>query len=191
MRYLEKILTDIEIKRVQSSTHPDQELWSCWACKEAAYKVIQKITSDAAFVPRRWSVCYQDSSSSKIWSPIEASGKPPFQNIISGVVIIPEIKEIPFYVESTLDYVHCVAADGYTALSQTIRQVHVLQADPPGAEEHPSMLVRLHLVRRLESLLQAAAGSIEIRRTEKNGDLQPPTVFHRGALLDKIGRAHV
>lgn len=184
MRYLKKILTDIEIDELHLSDSPDQALWSYWACKEAAYKVIQKITSDAAFVPRRWSVCYQDPSLNHGWDSLPTTDKSPVRNITSGVVIVPEIKEIPVYIESTPDYVHCVAADGYNGLSQVIRQVDVLRPDTPGAEENPSTFVRLRLIRRIESLLQAVPGSIEIRRTKKNGEFQPPVVYYRGARVE-------
>jgi len=43
-RFLKKTLTDEEIEIVNLSRNPDTALWSFWACKEAAYKVIKNLT---------------------------------------------------------------------------------------------------------------------------------------------------
>ena len=55
-RFLKKILTDAEIEYVKNADGPDQALWSLWACKETAYKVIKKILPDIVFAPRQWQV---------------------------------------------------------------------------------------------------------------------------------------
>ena len=57
-RFLKKILTNAEIEFVQNAENPDAALWSLWACKETAYKVIKKSFPDAAFLPRRWQVTF-------------------------------------------------------------------------------------------------------------------------------------
>jgi phosphopantetheinyl transferase (holo-ACP synthase) len=57
-RFLKKILTNAEIEFVQNAKDPDATLWSLWACKETAYKVIKKYCLDAAFLPRQWTVIF-------------------------------------------------------------------------------------------------------------------------------------
>ena len=41
-RFLERVLAPGEIRLVEESPAPDLELWTLWACKEAAYKVHSK-----------------------------------------------------------------------------------------------------------------------------------------------------
>ncbi len=110
--------------------------------------------------------------------------EPSVPNITTGVVIIPETNEIPFYIDSTSDYVHCIAADGPAALNQAIRQVDVLPQDPADAQSDPSKFVRLSLLRRLEILLHSGPCSIEIFRDKKNGELQPPSVYLHDVLVN-------
>ena len=62
-RFLKKILTDAEIEDVKNADNPDMALWSLWACKETAYKVIKKYLPDTAFVPRRWQTVFTKSQS--------------------------------------------------------------------------------------------------------------------------------
>ena len=57
-RFLKKILTDAEIEFVRNAENPEAALWSLWACKETAYKVIKKSSPDIAFIPRRWQAVF-------------------------------------------------------------------------------------------------------------------------------------
>ena len=83
-RFLKKILTDAEIEFVKNAENPDAALWSLWACKETAYKVIKKSFSDTAFIPRRWQTVFTKSHS----------------EYSDGKVIIPETGSVfypPFF----------------------------------------------------------------------------------------------
>ncbi len=180
LRYLRKILTDIEIKQVQGGEDPDAALWSFWACKEAAFKVIKKMSGDAAFVPRRWSVSYRSSSSATDSSADIFSIPSEPHTSISGVVKITGRQDIPFQLFLTPSYVHCVAADDGDTLASAAWQVSLLPDGQTDLEKKPSLFLRALLVERLASVLDCRPGSVEIQRQEKDGDLLPPRVYVSG-----------
>ena len=94
-RFLKKILTNAEIEFVQNAKDPDATLWSYWACKETAYKVIKKSCLDAAFLPRQWTVTFKSTKS----------------KYSDGEVTVPGKSKIYIRLFSNSNYVHCVGAD--------------------------------------------------------------------------------
>jgi phosphopantetheinyl transferase (holo-ACP synthase) len=55
-RFLKKIITDEEIEIVNLAQNSDIALWSFWACKEVAYKVMKKSHNEDSLIPHRQSV---------------------------------------------------------------------------------------------------------------------------------------
>ena len=163
-RFLAKILTDAEIELVRNAENPDLALWSLWACKETAYKVIKKISSDIAFIPRRWQTVFDNAPSDY------AEGKV----IISGQSIVC----IRLFAKA--GYVHCAGSDDRSALDKLIWDVETL----PNAETDPSIFTRKRLTDRLTKLLSLNSHQIEIQRTRKNGELSPPQVYCSGDKTD-------
>ncbi len=94
-RFLKKILTNAEIEFVQHAENPDAALWSHWAGKETAYKVIKKSYPDAAFLPRQWQVTFNKTKSTHS----------------EGEVVIPGKGRVYIRLFSNPQYVHCIGSD--------------------------------------------------------------------------------
>lgn len=155
-RYLKKILTDAEIEYVKKVKTADESLWSFWACKEAAYKVIKKSIPDAAFTPRFWQVTFTVSES----------------EYSEGEVTIPQRDSVFVRLFTNPDYVHCVGSDSSAVLDKIISGVEAL----PEGETNPSFFLRQCLARKLVVHCSLNSHQIKIRRIMKNNELQPPQV---------------
>jgi hypothetical protein len=160
-RYLKKILTAAEIKQVYDSRNPDVALWSLWACKETAYKVIRKTNPRAAFLPLRWTV----KLNGRDFAP--ANGK----------IIIPG--ESPVFVQLLItgNYVHCVGSDDLSVLGKIIQGIDRLPSSAKQKTIDPSQFGRACLIRKLASLNNSNSSALTIRRKKKEGELQPPQVY--------------
>jgi phosphopantetheinyl transferase (holo-ACP synthase) len=163
-RFLKKILTNVEIEFVQNAKDPDATLWSYWACKETAYKVIKKSCLDAAFLPRQWTV---------IFNKIEST----YSN---GEVIIPGKDRVYIHLFSNLQYVHCIGADVFTALDELIWSVDVLPEEKDEKNIDPSFFSRNCLGQNLAQYFSLNFHNIKIKRARENGELQPPRVYVSG-----------
>ncbi len=163
-RYLKKILTDAEIESVKKAQRADEALWSFWACKEAAYKVIKKSFPDAAFTPRLWQVTFTDSES----------------EYSEGEVKIPDNDGVFVRLFSNPDYVHCIGTLHPAVLDKLIFGVEVL----PEGEVNSSLFLLQCLARQLATRFSLNLDQIEIRRTKQNNELQPPQLFIDGRTTD-------
>jgi phosphopantetheinyl transferase (holo-ACP synthase) len=164
-RFLKKILTDAEIEFVQNARNPDMALWSHWACKETAFKVIKKICPDTAFLPRRWMVVFNQTKSKYSDGEVMISGK----------------ERIYIRLASNSQYVHCVGADVLTALDKLIWSVDVL---PEKEKINPSLYLRHRLGQDLAQHFSLNFHDIKIKRTRENGELIPPRVYVSGRKTD-------
>ena len=187
-RFLKKILTDTEIEQLHRCDDPDAALWSLWACKEAAYKVLKKQTSDAAFVPRRWSVHFGSLSpaverpDTTLYEARHEDQKP--TEFTTGDVLISENKSIPFLLFSSGAYVHCLAADRLDVLDKANWRIDALpEGDQQGND--PSAFARSCLTRALSAFFGYDPCQIKIFRAQENdGELQPPVVYRDGIKAD-------
>jgi phosphopantetheine--protein transferase-like protein len=164
-RFLKKILTNAEIEFVQNARNPDEALWSHWACKETAYKVIKKSFPAAAFLPRRWQVIFNKTKSKYSEGEVTFSGE--------GKVYIRLV--------SNSQYVHCIGADVLTVLDKLIWRVDVL---PEKEKINPSLYLRHCLAQSLAKTFSLNFHHIKIKRTRENGELQPPRFYVRGRKTD-------
>jgi phosphopantetheinyl transferase (holo-ACP synthase) len=164
-RFLKKILTNAEIEFVQNAEKPDAALWSHWACKETAYKVIKKSFPAAAFLPRQWQVIFNKTKS----------------KYSDGEVIIPGNNRVYIRLFSNPQYIHCIGADVFTALDKLIWSVDVL---PEKEKINPSLHLRYYLGRSLAKHFSLNFHHIKIKRTKENGELQPPRVYVGGKKTD-------
>ena len=164
-RFLKKILTNAEIKFVQNAGNPDAALWSHWACKETAYKVIKKSFPDAAFLPRQWQVIFTKTKS----------------KYSDGEVIIPGKGKVYIRNFPKSDYIHCVGTDKLAALDKLIWSVDVL---PEKEVINPSISVRHRLGQDLARHFSLNFHDIKIKRTRENGELAPPRVYVSGRKTD-------
>jgi phosphopantetheinyl transferase (holo-ACP synthase) len=160
-RYLKKILTNAEIDFVRNADNPDKALWALWTCKETAYKVIRKSHASASFLPRQWSV--KINQTDKIF--------------MEGKVIIPGENTVFVQVHCTESYVHCIGSDDLSDLDKIIWGIDPLPKAGAGEDVEPSLFVREGLIRKLSFLTSLNFTALSIRRTEKDGELQPPCVY--------------
>lgn len=163
-RFLKKILTDAEIEFIKNAENPDVALWSLWACKETAYKVIKKSFPDTAFIPRRWPVTFNKTKT----------------KYLDGEVMIPDAGGVFIRLFSNPQYVHCIGADNPAALNKLIWSVEVL----PEEETNPSVFSRHCLAQSLAKHFSLNLHQIKIVRKRKNGELQPPCVYVDGGKTD-------
>ncbi|MCX5849518.1 MAG: 4'-phosphopantetheinyl transferase superfamily protein [Deltaproteobacteria bacterium] len=157
-RFLKKILTNAEIEFVQNAGNSDAALWSHWACKETAYKVVKKSFSDVAFLPRQWPVTFRMTKS----------------KYSDGEVTIPGKGKIYIRLFSNSQYVHCIGADVLTALDKLIWSVEAL---PEEEGINPSLFLRHSVGQNLAQYFSLNFHQIRIKRTRENGELQPPRVY--------------
>ena len=158
MRFLKKILTDAEIEVVQNAAYPDKTLWSFWACKEAAYKVIQKSFPAIAFIPRQWQTVLQTHQS----------------GYSEGEVVISGQGGVYFRLFPEDDHIHCIGSDSLNALDNIIWRVEAL---PEEEDVNPSLFLRQCLAKDIARHFSLAVHQIKIQRVKQNGELQPPHVY--------------
>jgi phosphopantetheinyl transferase (holo-ACP synthase) len=161
-RYLKKILTDVEIEFVCKTENQNRALWSLWACKETAYKVISKSYAGASFLPRQWSV--QLSQYERLFT--------------EGAVIIPGLSGVFVRLYCADGYVHCVGSDNLPDLNNAIWGIEFLPKSASGENVEPSSFVRECLSRRLSDIHQLNFGKMAIRRAKEGRELQPPHLYY-------------
>jgi hypothetical protein len=149
---------------VKKAGNPDAALWSLWACKEAAYKVIKKSFPDTAFIPRRWQAVFNKSQS----------------EFSEGEVTVPGKDAVFIRLFSNSEYVHCIGADSLAALYKLIWKVDEL----PKEENNSSLFSRQCLVQNLAQYFSLNLQQIKIKRKRENGELQPPRVYLNGKKTD-------
>jgi phosphopantetheinyl transferase (holo-ACP synthase) len=164
-RFLKKILTNAEIEFVQHAENHDAALWSHWAGKETAYKVIKKSFPDAAFLPRLWQVTFNKTKSTHS----------------EGEVIIPGEERIYIRLFSNPQYVHCIGSDCLTTLDKLIWSVEAL---PEKEKINSSLYLRYCLGQSLAKHFSLNFYDIKIKRKRENGELQPPLVYVNGRKAD-------
>jgi phosphopantetheinyl transferase (holo-ACP synthase) len=164
-RFLKKILTNAEIEFIQNVENPDAVLWSLWACKETAYKVIKKTFPETAFLPRQWPVTFTNTKS----------------EYSDGEITVPGKGKVFIRLFSNSQYVHCVGAYNITVLDKLNYNVEAL---PEEEGINASFFLRRFLAQSLAKNLSLNFHDIKIKRIRENGELQPPRVYIRGKKTD-------
>ncbi len=168
----------------------DTVLWSFWACKEAAYKVIKKSHNEDSFIPRRWSVNIRlQSTKHPVSSGAESHDhrrsnmgqyNQPHTGCQKGQVIIPGREAVSVCLSSHSSYVHCVAANSLSALDCSRWGINIVPERNDRQNDNLSSFARQCLVRRLAVFLHLNQDDIKIRRIKKGTELQPPSVYIGG-----------
>jgi phosphopantetheinyl transferase (holo-ACP synthase) len=162
-RYLKKILTNAEIEFVQAAENPARALWSLWACKETAYKVIHKSHAGEPFLPRQWSV--QLNHLDKIF--------------MQGEVIIPGGNTVFVQLYFAENYVHCIGSDNLPDLDKIIWSIAPVPKAGAAKNVNPSLFVRECLLRKLAAVYHLDLREMEIRRAKNDRELQPPYIYYK------------
>jgi phosphopantetheinyl transferase (holo-ACP synthase) len=64
-RFISRVLTEGERRRLEDDPEPARMLWALWACKETAYKVAVKRHGDILWAPARYEVRIEGKDSSR------------------------------------------------------------------------------------------------------------------------------
>lgn len=96
-RFMGRTFTDEEARSIAAAADPHRHLWSLWAAKETAYKIMAKSMPDVTAWPSRYETCLIEGSS--------GSG------FLEGVVRSPG-GAVTVCVHSGDSHVHCVGTSG-------------------------------------------------------------------------------
>ncbi|MDO9558649.1 MAG: 4'-phosphopantetheinyl transferase superfamily protein [Syntrophales bacterium] len=206
-RFLQRVFTSPEREIIAAAGDPDAMMWTLWAAKETAYKVVRKIDPLAASTPRLYPV---------VLSPGDHG---PTR---SGMVYTPQV-QVVIRVSVAGEYLHCIGATTPDILDHVLWDIERLPPSEDGGdhapdiglychpEKHcgeesqlsrevtrerrkgikmtrpalsqtldPSMAVRRHARLRLAALLHASAADITIRRFQDNHGWGPPRPYFKG-----------
>jgi len=141
-------------------------LWSLWACKETAYKVLNKSLRIISFLPQYWPV------------QLRRAG----EMIREGKVVIPGGDKVFVQLYSSEEYVHCIGAADPASLHKIIWGIDPVTVNGRGENIDPSPFVRQCLCRKLADIYKLDLGKMEIRRSKKGNELQPPLLYYEDKL---------
>lgn len=160
-RFLKKVLTAAETESVRKADNPAAALWSFWAAKEAAYKVIKKINNCAPFLPRRWEVF--------LW--------PAARRYFDGEVSLSG--EFKVFVRLFLEeeVLQCLAADEVVSLDKIICAHAFLPAEENVSEAEASSFLRDYAARKISEYLRVNTSAVRIERNIVEGEPGPPRLF--------------
>ena len=161
LRFQKKILTDAEIELVSTAQNPAIMLWSFWACKETAYKVMKKVSADIAFLASQWKV--KISKTANVYEKGEVS-------IAGQAAIFTRL-----FISD--QYVHCIGSDDFRELDKAIWSVDALPERKDGKKIDPSLFVRDCLIRKVAACFELDYRHLEVRRVKKDGELLPPYIY--------------
>jgi phosphopantetheinyl transferase (holo-ACP synthase) len=173
-RFLKKILTDFEMDQVGCSSDPEAVLWSFWAAKEAAYKVLLKKNGHEAFIPNRWSVRYRDFQDLYEGDFALRSG------CREGEVMIPGAGRVLVRLFAFPSYLHCIASDTAWGMNHMIACVDQLPRRAHSVDTDPSLFVRSRLLSNLAGHLHLPETSMKIFRQPGKNGLGPPLLYIEG-----------
>ena len=153
-------------------------LWSFWAAKEAAYKVLLKKNGHAVFIPNRWSVQYRD------FKDLYEDDFALRNGCREGEVMIPGARRIFVRLFAFPSYLHCIASDTAQGMNQMIARVDRLPGHKDSMDTDPSSFVRSRLLCCLADHLRIPEGSMKIVRQPGENGLGPPLLYLSDAPSD-------
>jgi phosphopantetheinyl transferase (holo-ACP synthase) len=168
VRFINRVFTSGERDFIFCSTHPDETLWTLWAGKEAAYKVMMKTDPRVCSIPRAY--------------PVELNKKDGL--LFRGGTVTTPAGTVWIRVFREGDAVHVIGTD---PCSGDLEEIHwgVVSVDSlewgavPSADR-ASLLVRECLFRRLSEFLGRSPCEMEVRRLKEHRGLGPPRVYIQG-----------
>lgn len=175
-RYVSRVLTPAERKRLDQFPEKDVLLWALWSGKEAAFKVLAKEDPALPFIPRAYEV-HLDDYGLRGTSTDAGSCNPH----VEGVVLTPE-GTIPLQIYRRCTYIHALAlSEGEEFFDYVFWRVEVLP-EMKGVDslEVESRIVREALKRCVATHLGWNQKDMEIRRTETGNRPGPPRLYYQG-----------
>ena len=157
-RFLKRVFTPTECLRILLSRQGDCALWSLWAAKEAAFKVMRKRDPGVCSQPRKFPVLLFPS-------PANPVSKPAPRSSVTGIVATP-LGTVHVLLQCTPHYVHCIGTDAPMTEMKKIRwQVNDTPADGKDESQHVREKAKRHLAQHFREPLEA----IDIRTDGQTG----------------------
>lgn len=178
---MNRVFTLNEQKQIFNASfiNPDTILWTLWAGKETAYKVLCKEDPSVSSVPNLYEVrLYQD------WKSREAAGISSGGYLLDGVVAAHGNNvHIRVFIER--DYIHCIGtSNSVETLDSVVYHVDDLTPVQSPAPDYESEFVRTALKKHLSGCCNASPEDIEIRRAKTSRGLGPPFIYINDLLAD-------
>lgn len=171
-RFINRVFTPDEQKLIANASRQDAMLWSLWAGKETAYKVISKSFPSAISVPRSYRVSLDLAE-----GPDNSGTFPAADNGITGFVDTPYGK-VFIKIFITSDYVHCIGTtSALEEIDSLVWHVDRISPDSEALPYYESMFVRKALKKHLADYIDHNPEDIEIRREKGSNGLKPPFVY--------------
>lgn len=171
-RFISRVFTSGERNVIFRSPDPDETLWTLWAGKEAAYKVMMKVDPEVCSIPRAYPV------------ELRTGEDLPFRD---GTVATPA-GTVWIRVFREGDALHVIGMNTCTGNQEQIvgcvESLDFLELDAAPSTDRESFLVRASLLRHLSGCLERDPRELEIRRLKGNRGLGPPCVYIQGEPSD-------
>ena len=173
-RFINRVFTPDEQKLISNASKQDTMLWSLWAGKETAYKVISKSYPSAVSVPRSYRVSFDFAEETNKSVDFFAA-----DDAVTGFVDTPYGK-VYIKIFITSDYVHCIGTASTEEIDSLVWHVDRISPDSEALPDYESMFVRKALKEHLADYIDQKPEDIEIRREKGSNGLMPPFVYISG-----------
>ena len=180
-RFIDRVFTLQEQEQIMNGVSPDVLVWSLWAGKETAYKILRKVHGNVTAAPRRYEVKMS----------ISENDRDDNRSCISGGVVKTPYDTVSIKIFTEADYIHCI---GVTGTEQLMRSViwGIHKGELREGEENiyspetASVEIRKMATRGIATYFQEDIENIAILRFKGPDGLGPPKVYIRGkeAILD-------
>ncbi|MFW6011561.1 MAG: 4'-phosphopantetheinyl transferase superfamily protein [Desulfosalsimonas sp.] len=166
-RFVGRVLTELEKKGMAGTESGDTYLWSLWAAKETAYKVLSKVYPGIPSWPGKYEVIPDGEVSGGSCTAVVQTPRDPVRVLLF----------------INRDYIHCIG--GVPGKVRPDRIIHGVEkvASCTGVRAQAraeSAAARGAAVRSIAACTALAEPDIEIMRHKENGRLGPPIVYIRG-----------
>jgi len=183
-RFVERVFTAGEQRRIAAAVRPDALLWALWAAREAAYKAFSRHDPRVASIPKTYRICLDGDGEAALAGRSGAAGLP-FE--LGGRVIAPP-GELALRLSLTEGYVHALAASEPDALAGICWRVAETDAAALPAE-YPSALIRRLLLTEIAGRLGCPVEELTVR-SEKTGPGAPGVFWGERLLTAGISLSH-
>jgi len=173
-RFLERVLTPAERVSVLGAEDPHLALWSCWAAKEAAYKVVSKLRgSPPVFVHSAFVTGVEGVAFEELAIPVRA------RRLGSALHVVAAVGADPASVAAEVARVDEAGAPWDAPLERLLARLTAREADP--VHSVPSAAVRIGARASLAAALAVAEERLEIVCAPGQVGRRPPAVLLDGA----------
>jgi hypothetical protein len=175
LRFVNRVFTLSEQELIFDSAKPDTMIWTLWAGKETAYKIINKSYPYASSAPRLYEVHLDCGDENRNPGDVTVAGR-----TISGSVESPN-GNVYIKVFITSDYVHCIGTtSSLEEIDSLVWHVDRISPDSELLSGYESTFVRKALKRHLLAYCNRDTKDIDIKREKGPHSIGPPFVCFNG-----------